>query len=88
MILFTHDRSTWPTIASHAYNLNEACLENADVRKTYGGPTFGGLYGGNEIINPPIGENATCTILAMKINDGDQNGTSTVNERGCFLRMS
>ena len=67
---------------SQAYNINDACSEDADVRKAYGGSTFGGLYAGIEIINPPIGENATSTILAMKVNDGYLNSTSTVNERG------
>ena len=70
---------------SQAYNLNDACSEDADVRKAYGGSTFGGPYVEFEIINLPTGENASSTILAMNMNDGDLSGTSTVNERGCSL---
>ena len=49
---------------SQAYNLNDTCSEDADVRKAYGGSNSGGLYAGIEITHPPIGKNATSTILA------------------------
>lgn len=80
MIILAHVHSTWTTIASQAYNLNDACSENTHVIRTYGGSTFEGLYGGAVELRSSIRLLERIRPAAVRINDGDQNGTSTVNE--------